>query len=90
MIFPITGMFHCGTCLGWRWWLSADVCLIFLFSFCGRSGDAAATPLPSRAFGLGEGLLVCMLLWMHLLVQEITVQFIPIINLQLENRKESR
>lgn len=68
---------------GWRWWSGAEVCLIFLVSLCGWSGDAAVTPLPSRAFGFGEGLLVCMLLGMHLLVQEIRGQFLPVIDLQL-------
>lgn len=83
MISPITAMFHYGTCSGWRWWPGAEVGSIFFLFVCGWPGDAAATFLPSRAFGLGKGLLVCMLLGMHLLVQEITGQIIPIINLQL-------
>lgn len=86
---PIKGMFHCGTCSGWRWWPGAEVCLVFLLFLCGWSGDAAASLLPSRAFGLGEGLLVGMLLGMHLLVHEITGQLIPIVNLQLGNRQKA-
>merc|ERR1712002_308995 len=71
-------MFH-----WWRWRSGAEVYLIFLLSLCRWSGDAATAPLPSWAFGLGKGLLVCMLLGMHLLIHEVTGQFIPIINLQL-------
>lgn len=59
------------------------VCLIFLLSLCGWSGDAAVAPLPRGAPGLGEGLLVCMLLGVHLLIQEVTGHFVTVINLQL-------
>ena len=62
--------------------------LIVLLSVSGWSGDAAEALLPRGAFGLGEGLLVCMLLGMHLLVHEVTGQFVTIINLQLENRQK--
>lgn len=83
------GMFHCGTCSVWRWQLVAEVCLVFLLSLRRWSGDATATFLPRRAFGLGEGLLVCMLLGMHLVVQEVTGQFVTVVNLQLGNRSDT-
>lgn len=82
-------MFHCGTCSGWRWWPVAEVCLIFLLPLCRWSGDAAATFLPRGAFGLGEGLLVRMLLGMHLFIQEVTGHFITVVNLQLGNRQKN-
>lgn len=88
-MFPqITGMFHCGTCSGWRWWWSgAEVCLILLLSVAVWSGDAAPAPLASGTFGLGEGGLVCVLLGMHLLVHEVTCQFISAFDFQLGDRK---
>lgn len=54
---------------------------------CGGPCDAAAPPLP-WPFGLGEGLLVCVLLGMHLLVQEVTGQLVPVVDLQLHTDKE--
>lgn len=60
-----------------------DVRLVVLFSISRWSGDAVSAPLPGRSLGLGEGLLVCMLLGMDLLIQEITSQLIPIVYLQL-------
>lgn len=64
----------------------AEVCLIFLLSPRGWSSDAAAALRAGGASGFGEGLLVCILLGMHLFVQEVAGQFIPIVDLQLGNR----
>lgn len=73
-------MFHYGACVC-VW--GGDVRLVVLFSISRWSGDAVSAPLPGRSLGLGEGLLVCMLLGMDLLIQEITSQLIPIVYLQL-------
>lgn len=63
-------------------WPGAEVALIFLF-LPRRARDAAAAPLPRGAFGLGEGLLVRVLLGMHLVVQAVGGQFVALVNLQL-------
>lgn len=51
--------------------------------------DAAAAPLPRGAFGLGEGLLVRVLLGMHLLVQAVGGQFVALFNFQLKHQRTS-
>lgn len=74
-------MFHYGACgcvAG-----GGGVCLVILFSISRRSGDAASSLLPSGALGLGKGLLVCVLLGMDFLIQEVTSQLFPAFNLEL-------
>ena len=79
-------MFHCGTCVcfGGRRRYS-----VILLSVSSLSGYAASTPLPSGALGLGEGLLVGMLLGMDLFVQEVASQLLPIFYLQLRSDTET-
>lgn len=63
--------------------------LVFLLSLSGGPGDTAAALLPSGAPGLGEGLLVHVLLGMHLFVQEVAGQLAAVLNLQLGNREDT-
>lgn len=63
--------------------------LVFLLSLTGWPGDAAAALLPRGAPGLGEGLLVHVLLRMHLFVQEVAGQLAAVLNLQLGNREDT-
>lgn len=51
----------------------------------GGSGDAAVAPRATGAGGLGEGLLVCLLLGMHLVVQVVAGELVAVLDLQLGN-----
>lgn len=79
----------------------AEVCFFFSFLLFlsssslvfvllpGGSDDAAVAPLAAGAAGLGEGLLVCVLLGMHLVVQEVAGELVAVLDLQLGNRTKS-
>lgn len=51
--------------------------------------DAVAASLPCWTLGLGEGLLVGVLLGVNLFIEEVRRQLIAIINLQLRRGKET-
>ena len=62
-------------------------CLVVFPALRCRPSDASGPPLACRALGLGEGLLVRMLLGVHLFVQEVWGQLVTIVNLQLQCRE---
>lgn len=90
-------MFQCGTCWSrWRCGWPAEVrsssslpppsiSLVLLLLLPGGSGDAAVAPLAGGAAGPLEGRLVCVLLGMHLVVQEVAGELGAVLDLQLGN-----
>jgi len=65
--------------------------LAVLFFLSGAPDEALVSPLPSRTSGLSEGLRVCVLLGMDLVVQEVFCQLVSVFNLQLgeQRRRQS-
>lgn len=57
--------------------------LAVLDGLCWTLDKALVSPLSCWAAGLGEGLFVCVLFGVDLVVQELVCQLIPIVNLQL-------
>lgn len=67
--------------------LLPPVSLVLLLLLPGGSGDATVAPLAGRAAGLVEGRLVRVLLWMHLVVQEVAGELGAVLDLQLQNNR---
>lgn len=63
------------------------ICLIISIILSRGPGDPADAPLAGGAFGLGERLLVGMLLGVHLLIQKVWSQLVSIVYLHLQNEK---
>lgn len=80
-------MFHYGTCTGCR---CPSLVLIVLLAVGGGAGDATAAPLPLRTSGLGEGLLVRVLLGMHLVIHEFIGHLVAVVDFQLREGMESK
>lgn len=63
------------------------ISLVLLLLLPGESGDAAVAPLAGRAGGPVKGRLVCVLLGMHLVVQEVAGELGAVLDLQLGNSR---
>lgn len=60
--------------------------LAVLYSPPRTLNEALVPPFPRRSSRFGEGLLVCVLLRVHLLVEELLRQLVSVVDLQLQQQ----